>query len=46
MNATIQVVSCGDDQAGGGLYNVCIGLSVTSNISTRGADPESHGLTC
>ena len=24
MNATIQVVSCGDGNEGGGLYNVCI----------------------
>ena len=37
MNGTIQVVSSGDGEGDGGLYNVCICPSTAFNVSTRGA---------
>ncbi len=38
MNGTIQVVSSGDGEGGGGLYNVCSCPSIAFNVSTRGAE--------
>ncbi len=35
MNGTIQVVSSGDGEGAGGLYNVCICPSTAFNVSTR-----------
>ena len=43
MNGTIQVVSSGDGE-GGGLYNVCIRLSICFQCQEQHL--ESHSLTC
>ena len=46
MNATIQVVTSGDGDEGGGLYNVCICPLVLLVTSIEQHNWEKYSLTC